>query len=48
MASMAIAELRGYQQICGGNGAIMVIAREQRAGSKSDVARDPRRLAQAG
>ena len=41
MPSMTTAELRGYQQICGDNGAIMVIACDQRGGIRSLLASDP-------
>ena len=38
---MTTAELRGYQQICGKNGAIMVIACDQRGGIRKLLASDP-------
>jgi tagatose 1,6-diphosphate aldolase len=38
---MTTAELRGYQQICGPEGAIMVIACDQRGGIRKLVAPDP-------
>ena len=38
---MTTAELRGYQQICGKNGAIMVIACDQRGGIRKLLADDP-------
>ena len=38
---MSTAELRGYQQICGANGAIMVIACDQRGGIRKLLASDP-------
>ena len=41
MNPMTTAELRGYQQICGGNGAIMVIACDQRGGIRKLLASDP-------
>jgi tagatose 1,6-diphosphate aldolase len=41
MTSMTTAELRGYQQICGANGAMMVIACDQRGGMRSLLASDP-------
>lgn len=40
MASMTPAELRGYQQICGKNGNIMVIACDQRGGIRKLLASD--------
>jgi sulfofructosephosphate aldolase len=41
MTRMTAAELRGYQQICGANGAIMVIACDQRGGIRQLLASDP-------
>jgi tagatose 1,6-diphosphate aldolase len=41
MASMTTAELRGYQQICGTDGAMMVIACDQRGGMRTLLASDP-------
>ena len=41
MTRMTTAELRGYQQICGKNGAIMVIACDQRGGIRKLLASDP-------
>ncbi len=41
MAMMTTAELRGYQQICGKNGAIMVIACDQRGGIRKLLAKTP-------
>ncbi|MFN0194100.1 MAG: tagatose-bisphosphate aldolase [Aestuariivirga sp.] len=41
MTRMTAAELRGYQQICGKNGAIMVIACDQRGGIRKLLASDP-------
>jgi len=41
MKHMTPAELRGYQQICGKNGAIMVIACDQRGGIRKLLAHDP-------
>ncbi len=41
MTVMTTAELRGYQQICGPNGAIMVIACDQRGGIRTLLASDP-------
>ena len=35
MASMTTSELRGYQQICGPNGAMMVVACDQRGGMRT-------------
>ena len=41
MNKMTTAELRGYQQICGKNVAIMVIACDQRGGIRTLLASDP-------
>jgi tagatose-1,6-bisphosphate aldolase len=41
MTKMTTAELRGYQQICGPNGAMMVIACDQRGGMRKLLAADP-------
>jgi tagatose-1,6-bisphosphate aldolase len=41
MTRMTTAELRGYQQICGANGAIMVIACDQRGGIRKLLSDDP-------
>ena len=41
MSTMTTAELRGYQQICGANGAIMVIACDQRGGIRQILAKTP-------
>ena len=41
MSKMTTAELRGYQQICGKNGAIMVIACDQRGGIRKILAKTP-------
>jgi tagatose 1,6-diphosphate aldolase len=41
MTSLTTAELRGYQQICGANGAIMVIACDQRGGIRQILADTP-------
>lgn len=41
MTRMSTAELRGYQQICGANGAIMVIACDQRGGIRKLLASEP-------
>ncbi|RWP34071.1 tagatose-bisphosphate aldolase [Mesorhizobium sp.] len=41
MTKMTTAELRGYQQICGKDGAMMAIACDQRGGMRSLLASDP-------
>jgi tagatose-1,6-bisphosphate aldolase len=41
MAPMTTAERRGYQQICGKEGAMMVIACDQRGGMRTLLASDP-------
>jgi len=41
MTRMTTAERRGYQQICGPDGAMMVIACDQRGGMRSLLASDP-------
>ncbi|MFO1142074.1 MAG: tagatose-bisphosphate aldolase [Amaricoccus sp.] len=41
MTRMTTAERRGYQQICGDDGAMMVIACDQRGGMRSLLAADP-------
>jgi tagatose-1,6-bisphosphate aldolase len=41
MAAMTTAERRGYQQICSANGAMMVIACDQRGGMRSLLASTP-------
>jgi tagatose-1,6-bisphosphate aldolase len=41
MARMTTAELRGYHQICGSDGAMMVIACDQRGGMRTLLASDP-------
>jgi tagatose 1,6-diphosphate aldolase len=41
MARMTTAERRGYQQICGVDGAMMVIACDQRGGMRTLLAADP-------
>jgi tagatose 1,6-diphosphate aldolase len=41
MTRMTTAERRGYQQICGDDGAMMVIACDQRGGMRSLLATDP-------
>ena len=48
MARMTTAELRGYQQICGADGAMMVIACDQRGGMRSLLASDPADQARIG
>ena len=41
MGAMTTAERRGYQQICGDNGAMMVIACDQRGGMRQILAKTP-------
>lgn len=41
MPGMTTAELRGYQQICGANGAMMVIACDQRGGMRQILGNTP-------
>jgi tagatose 1,6-diphosphate aldolase len=41
MSEMTTAERRGYQQICGPNGAMMVIACDQRGGMRTLLSSDP-------
>jgi tagatose-1,6-bisphosphate aldolase len=41
MTKLTTSELRGYQQICGENGAIMVIACDQRGGIRQILADTP-------
>lgn len=41
MAAMTTAELRGYQQICRSNGAILAIACDQRSGIRTLLTTDP-------
>ncbi|MDL2398708.1 tagatose-bisphosphate aldolase [Rhizobium mayense] len=41
MSRLTTAEMRGYQQICGNDGAMMVIACDQRGGMRSLLAKDP-------
>ena len=41
MSTMTTAELRGYHQICGANGTIMVIACDQRGGIRQILAKTP-------
>lgn len=48
MARMTTAELRGYQQICGADGAMMVIACDQRGGMRTLLASDPAEQAKIG
>ena len=48
MAHMTTAELRGYHQICGQDGAMMVIACDQRGGMRTLLAKDPDEQARIG
>jgi tagatose 1,6-diphosphate aldolase len=48
MARMTTAERRGYQQICGEDGAMMVIACDQRGGMRSLLAATPEEQAKIG
>jgi tagatose 1,6-diphosphate aldolase len=48
MSKMTTAELRGYQQICGDNGAMMVIACDQRGGMRQLLADEPDAQAKIG
>ncbi|WP_183852656.1 tagatose-bisphosphate aldolase [Prosthecomicrobium pneumaticum] len=48
MARMTTAERRGYQQICGADGAMMVIACDQRGGMRTLLAKDPAEQAKIG
>ena len=41
MTKMTTAEFRGYQQICGRDGAMMVIAADQRGGMRKIMAASP-------
>lgn len=41
MTAMTTAERRGYQQICGADGAMMVIAADQRGGMRQALTADP-------
>ncbi|TGV96235.1 tagatose-bisphosphate aldolase, partial [Mesorhizobium sp. M2E.F.Ca.ET.154.01.1.1] len=41
MTKMTTAELRGYQQICGRDGAMMAIACDQRGGMRTLLSSDP-------
>ncbi|WP_413723204.1 tagatose-bisphosphate aldolase [Sodalis sp. RH23] len=46
MSKMSTSELRSYQQICGSNGAMLVIACDQRGAMRSLLSNDPARQAQ--
>jgi tagatose-1,6-bisphosphate aldolase len=48
MSRMTTAELRGYHQICGADGAMMVIACDQRGGMRTLLASDPAAQAAIG
>ncbi|WEX10603.1 tagatose-bisphosphate aldolase [Chelativorans sp. AA-79] len=48
MSAMTTAERRGYQQICGADGAMMVIACDQRGGMRKLLAADPQAQAAIG
>lgn len=48
MVRMTTAELRGYHQICGDNGAMMVIACDQRGGMRALLADGPEEQARIG
>lgn len=48
MAAMTTAERRGYQQICNANGAMMVIACDQRGGMRTLLAPTPEEQAKIG
>jgi len=48
MTKMTTAERRGYQQICGADGAMMVIACDQRGGMRSLLASTPEEQAKIG
>lgn len=48
MSAMTTAERRGYQQICGENGAMMVIACDQRGGMRTLLANTPDEQAKIG
>ncbi len=48
MTAMTTAEQRAYQQICGANGAMMVIACDQRGGMRSLLASTPEEQAKIG
>lgn len=45
MSKLSTSELRGYQQICGQNGAMLVIACDQRGGMRTLLANDPEQQA---
>lgn len=45
MSKLSTSELRGYQQICGQNGAMLVIACDQRGGMRTLLASDPQQQA---
>jgi tagatose-1,6-bisphosphate aldolase len=48
MPAMTTAERRGYQQICGNDGAMMVIACDQRGGMRTLLAKTPEAQAKIG
>ena len=48
MAAMTTAERRGYQQICGEHGAMLVVAADQRGGMRKAMASTPEAQAQIG
>jgi sulfofructosephosphate aldolase len=48
MSAMTTAERRGYQQICGDDGAMMVIACDQRGGMRTLLAKTPEEQARIG
>ncbi len=48
MAAMTTAERRGYAQICGDDGAMMVIACDQRGGMRTILAKTPEEQAKIG
>ncbi len=48
MTRMSTSEFRGYQQICGRDGAMMVIACDQRGGMRTILASDPEEQAKIG
>ena len=48
MTAMTTAERRGYQQICGANGAMMVIACDQRGSMRTLLAATPEEQAKIG
>lgn len=45
MSRLTTAEMRGYQQICGSDGAMMVVACDQRGGLRTLLAKDPQEQA---